>query len=54
MDVGQCLKTSTFTNMHAVALQCGMNHTINDYVEAKLLKILEDANAPTFSLPGHI
>jgi hypothetical protein len=49
MDVGQCLDTgSSFTNIHAVASQRGMNHNINDFVETKLLKILEDANVPHF------
>jgi hypothetical protein len=47
MDVGQCLKTSSFTNIHDVTSQRGVNHTVNDFVETKLLKILEDANAPT-------
>jgi hypothetical protein len=48
MDVGQCLDTGSFTNVHAVASQRGVNHTINDFVETKLLKILEDANVPHF------
>jgi hypothetical protein len=54
MDVGQCLNTGSFTDVHAVASQRGVNHTINDFVETKLLKILEDANVPHFLLPGHI
>jgi hypothetical protein len=48
MDVGQCLDMGSFTNVHAVASQRGVNHTINDFVETKLLKILEDANVPHF------
>jgi hypothetical protein len=48
MDVGQCLDTGSFTNVHAVALQRGVYHTINDFVETKLLKILEDASVPHF------
>jgi hypothetical protein len=48
MDVGQCLGTGSFTNVHAVASQRGVNHTINNFVETKLLKILEDANVPHF------
>jgi hypothetical protein len=48
MDVGQCLDTGSFTNVHTVASQRGVNHTINDFVETKLLKILEDANVPHF------
>jgi hypothetical protein len=31
-----------------VATQHGVNHTVNNYVETKLLKILEDANVPHF------
>jgi hypothetical protein len=31
-----------------VALQRGVNHTINDFVETKLLKISEDDNVPHF------
>jgi hypothetical protein len=49
MDVGQCLDTGSFTrNIHAVASQHGVSLTINDFVETKLLKILEDANVPHF------
>jgi hypothetical protein len=44
----QCLDTGSFTNIHAVASQRGVNHTINDFVKTKLLKILEDANVPHF------
>jgi hypothetical protein len=44
----QCLETGTFTNVHAVASQRGVNHTVNDYIKRKLLKILEDANATHF------
>jgi hypothetical protein len=40
--------TGSFTNIHAVVTQRGVNHTVNDYVETKLLKILEDANVPHF------
>jgi hypothetical protein len=40
--------TGSFTNIHAVATQRGVNHTVNDYVETKLLKMLEDANVPHF------
>jgi hypothetical protein len=48
IDVGQCFDTGSFTNIHAVASQRGVNHIINDFVETKLLKILEDANVPHF------
>jgi hypothetical protein len=48
MDVCQCLDTGSFTNIHAVASQRGVNHTINDFVKTKLLKILDDANVPHF------
>jgi hypothetical protein len=48
MDVGQCLDTGSFTNVHAVASQRGVNHTVNNFVKTKLLKTLEDANVPHF------
>jgi hypothetical protein len=48
MKVEGCLDTGSFTNIHAVATQCGINHTMNDYVETKLLKVLEDANVSHF------
>jgi hypothetical protein len=48
MDVGQCFDTGSFTNVYAMVSQCGVNHTINDFVKRKLLKILEDANVPHF------
>jgi hypothetical protein len=44
MNVEGGVDTGSFTNIHAVATQRGVNHTVNDYVETKLLKILEDAN----------
>jgi hypothetical protein len=48
LNVEGCVDTGSFTNIHAVAAQRGVNHTVNDYVETKLLKILEDANVPHF------
>jgi hypothetical protein len=48
MDVGQCLDMCSFTNVHAMVSQRGVNHTVNDFFETKLLKILEDASVPHF------
>jgi hypothetical protein len=48
LNVEGCTDTGSFTNIHAVATQRGVNHTVNDYIETKLLKILEDANVPHF------
>jgi hypothetical protein len=47
-DVSQGLETGSFTNIYAVAKQRGVQHTVSDFVETKLLKSLEDADAPHF------
>jgi hypothetical protein len=48
LNIEECADTGSFTNIHALATQRAVNHTVNDYVETKLLKILEDANVPHF------
>jgi hypothetical protein len=48
LNVHGCADTGSFTNIHAVATKRVVNHTVNDFVERKLLKILEDANVPHF------
>jgi hypothetical protein len=48
LNVDGFVDTGSFTNIHAMATQRGVNHTVNNYVETKLLKILEDANIPHF------
>jgi hypothetical protein len=48
LNVEGCVDTGSFKNIHAVVTQHGVNHTVNDYVETKLLKILEDANVLHF------
>jgi hypothetical protein len=48
MNLSQGLETGSFTNVYAVAKQRGVQHTVSDFVETKLLKILEDANVPHF------
>jgi hypothetical protein len=47
-NVSQGLEIGLFTNIYAVAKQRGVQHTVSDFVERKLLKILEDANVPHF------
>jgi hypothetical protein len=47
-NVSKGLKTGSFTNTYAVSKQRGVQHTVSDFVETKLLKILEDTNAPHF------
>ena len=47
-DLALGLETGSFTNVYAVAKQRGVQHTVSDFVETKLLKILEDANVPHF------
>jgi hypothetical protein len=41
-------ETGLCTNVYAVAKQRGVQHAVSDFVETKLLKILEDANVPHF------
>jgi hypothetical protein len=35
MGVGQCLETGSFTNVHAMASQRDVNHTVNDFVKTQ-------------------
>ena len=46
--VSQGHESGSFTNVYALAKQRGVQHTVSDFVETKLLKILEDANVPHF------
>jgi hypothetical protein len=55
LNVEGCVDTWSFTDIHAMPTQSSVNHIANnyvetklDYVETKLLKILEDANVPHF------
>jgi hypothetical protein len=47
-NLSQGLETGLLTNIYAVAKQRGVQHTVSDFVDTKLLKILEDANVPHF------
>jgi hypothetical protein len=47
-NLSQGHETGSFTNVSALAKQHGVQHTVSDFVETKLLKILEDTNVPHF------